>query len=676
MGRLFLLHDFSSTRPWLYALLQVNRKRLADQGLKFGPFNPFSTEWQQTHEHFFRQFSAKNQPSAHIEGLWKQLAAQIKSGADILLFTHKPFIQAHDGFWEMLDRHLDIQHENIRQLFIVGGPAIMLEQRFREFPGLGQKVGEDLAEAYGRMLMLTEAAQRRTDPENVKVLANLSTNAVSAPQPDLGRNVLEFLEREAELAAADNFFFPTRFQSVSGRQLSRISGTRWNGWKPLDFGSYTRTISSLDKQWGEDFASPLALRKKLNTENYPQIALLENKLGLVPGSFQANAEFLTAEPMMETLDSGRCEEFASALPESVREQLKARYKADAVLLSANQKRLYAALSPEKPQGGTPITSEFAQIGAVEAPIELTVLTMAYNHEKYIAECMDSVLMQKTDFPVRHIVLDHCSTDGTASIIRDYASKHPSIQPVLLTRRVPDENVRGLFLRCRTKFAALCDGDDYFYSPDKLQKQVDYLEARPHCAMCFHPVAVTFEDGTKPFRFPPTDMLPLNKKMEFHLAQLTKNNFIQTNSAVYRWRFREGLPAWFRADICPGDWYWHMLHAETGRIGFLPETMSVYRRHKKALYNDAFKNAEAHWRNRGLTELQAYQVCNDHFKDRYFKNFSILASGIFAAFFRIAEREGDSSLLDKANEQFPRFALDFYKSLDKIANCPDSSQCCI
>lgn len=283
--------------------------------------------------------------------------------------------------------------------------------------------------------------------------------------------------------------------------------------------------------------------------------------------------------------------------------------------------------------------------------------------------MDSVLKQKTDFPVTHLVLDHSSTDGTPAIIREYASKYPSVRPVLLSRRVPEENVRGLFARCRVKYAALCDGDDYFSSPDKLQKQVDYLEARPHCSMCFHRVAVVFEDGSKPFRFPPLDMLPLNKKMEFRLAQLTKNNFIQTNSAVYRWRFRDGLPSWFRADICPGDWYWHLLHAEIGNIGFLPDVMAVYRRHKGALFNAAQKDPEAHWRARGLSELKTYQVCDDHFQNRYFRNFSALAANVFSAFKRIAAKDGDTSLLDKAGELYPKFALDFFLSHDKLTSSP-------
>lgn len=672
MGRLFLIHDFSSSRPWLYALLNANRKLLSGQGLEFGPFNPFSVAWQFDHEHFFRAWTAKNPPTARILDLWKRLDARLQTGADVLLFTHKPHVAPHRGFWEMLANHAQIAPENIRQLFIIAPPAAIIEQRFREFPNLGAKAGEDLAAAYGNLLLLTTASGEHIEPANVKIIANLQPEAASRPLPDLGRQVLEFLGVEASLEAANNFLHPLRFQSAVTRKLSGMGGTRGNNWKPLNFQAYARALVALDQTLPEDYASPLSLRQQLAAP--PQMALLERKLELPNNALRPVAELLSREPRKNPapLTAADCAAFAKLLPEAARQQLIERYLADEIILTPEQKLLLSCLRPAPENGDA---AEATHIGNAEPPVELTVLTMTFNQEKYIAECMDGVLMQKTDFPVRHIVLDHNSSDATPRIIREYAARHPSIQPVLLSRRTPSENVRGLFMRCHTKYAALCDGDDYFTSPDKLQKQVDYLEQRPHCAMCFHPVTVTFEDGSKPFTLPTSEMLPASKRMEFHLAQLTRHNFIQTNSAVYRWRFRDGLPAWFRADLCPGDWYWHLLHAETGRVGFLPETMAVYRRHKGALYNNAFRDPEAHWRARGLNELAAYKAYSDHFHDRYFRNFSILASGIFATFLRISEKEGDSSLLDRATELYPRFALDFYKSVNNLLDGQDDSCQC-
>lgn len=295
---------------------------------------------------------------------------------------------------------------------------------------------------------------------------------------------------------------------------------------------------------------------------------------------------------------------------------------------------------------------------------LSVLTLTKNHAQYIASCMDSVLMQDTTFPVRHIIVDDASTDGTRRIVEEYARKHPSICPVFLNSGHPaGDNVRALFTRCSSTYAALCDGDDYFTDKDKLQMQVDFLEANPDCTVCFHPVLVSFENNANDnFIFPSPKLLPRGIVKRYYLADLSKANFIQTNSVVYRWRFREGLPEWFRADICPGDWYWHMLHAETGKIGFIPRIMSVYRRHHSALYMDAFVQPDKHWRTHGMNELQAFHVFNEHFHGRYFRTLSMLANQVLSSFLNDKLEGNDTGLFDLACATYPKFGLEFLKNL--------------
>lgn len=300
----------------------------------------------------------------------------------------------------------------------------------------------------------------------------------------------------------------------------------------------------------------------------------------------------------------------------------------------------------------------------EAPL-LTVLTLTRDHEKYIGSCIDSVLTQKTTFPVRHVIVDDVSTDGTRPILERYARKHPSICPVFMAKgRSVGDNVRALFSRCSSTYAALCDGDDYFSDNEKLQRQVDFLEANPDCSICFHPVIVHFENRTHvDFIFPPPKMLPRSMGKRYYLADLAKGNFIQTNSVVYRWRFREGVPDWFRGDICPGDWYWHMLHAETGKIGFMPRIMSVYRRHGSAMYMDSFSRPDKHWRNHGMDELRAFHVFNEHFNGRYFRPLSRLANQVLASFLADKMAGIDTGLFDEACTAFPEFGVEFLKNLD-------------
>lgn len=295
---------------------------------------------------------------------------------------------------------------------------------------------------------------------------------------------------------------------------------------------------------------------------------------------------------------------------------------------------------------------------------LTVLTLTRNHEKYITDCIESVLAQKTDFPVRHVIVDHNSTDCTREIIRQYALKNPSIWPVFIRRDSPGNNVRELFSHCSSPYVALCDGDDYFTDPLKLQIQVDYLENNPDCALCSHYVQVKFENGaSKNFNYPLE--LPKRRNMKFYLLDLMRSNFIQTNSVVYRWRFRDGLPDWFIPNLFPGDWYWHLLHAEKGKIGFIPKVMSVYRRHSNALYSSAFVNKERHFEVNGLNELRTFDAVNRHFEGRYFTELAKLANGVFSSFCQAGIKSGNMGKLDEACSSYPEFGAYFLKCLQDL-----------
>lgn len=120
---------------------------------------------------------------------------------------------------------------------------------------------------------------------------------------------------------------------------------------------------------------------------------------------------------------------------------------------------------------------------------VTIRCITYNHEDYIRECLEGFIMQQTDFPFEAVVHDDASTDGTAEIIREYAEKYPDIiKPVFETEnqyskhdgslgRIMNQHMRG-------KYIAFCEGDDYWTDPHKLQKQVDFLESHPDCAMCY------------------------------------------------------------------------------------------------------------------------------------------------------------------------------------------------
>lgn len=120
---------------------------------------------------------------------------------------------------------------------------------------------------------------------------------------------------------------------------------------------------------------------------------------------------------------------------------------------------------------------------------VSIRCLVYNHEAYLRQCLDGFVMQKTNFRFEAIVHDDASTDGSAAIIREYAEKYPYIiKPIFETenqyskrdgslRRIMDE-------ACKGKYIAMCEGDDYWTDPFKLQKQVDFLESHSEYGLCY------------------------------------------------------------------------------------------------------------------------------------------------------------------------------------------------
>lgn len=120
---------------------------------------------------------------------------------------------------------------------------------------------------------------------------------------------------------------------------------------------------------------------------------------------------------------------------------------------------------------------------------VTIRCTVFNHERYLRECLEGFVMQKTNFRFEAIVHDDASTDGSAAIIKEYAEKYPEIiKPIYETENQysKHDGSLGRIMREHThgKYVAFCEGDDYWTDPLKLQKQVDALENNPECKICF------------------------------------------------------------------------------------------------------------------------------------------------------------------------------------------------
>ena len=283
---------------------------------------------------------------------------------------------------------------------------------------------------------------------------------------------------------------------------------------------------------------------------------------------------------------------------------------------------------------------------------VSILCITYNQGKFIRDALDGFLMQKTNFPFEVLIHDDASTDGTADIIREYAKKYPDIiKPVLQTE---NQWSRGVSIskifqwpRITGEYVAVNEGDDYWTDPYKLQKQVDFMDAHPDYSVCFHPVRVTWEDGSAPDRIFPTKKYRFNRQT-LVLSDLLRHNFIQTNSVMYRWR-KDCIDV-YPNGILPGDWYLHLLHAQVGKIGFIPDVMSVYRRNAGGIWTGAYKT-DAWFEKCTLPVLNFYKNATKQFSHNFSDAMVSVASGGICAMLRTGNFDKIKEIYDKYPDVF-------------------------
>jgi glycosyltransferase involved in cell wall biosynthesis len=208
---------------------------------------------------------------------------------------------------------------------------------------------------------------------------------------------------------------------------------------------------------------------------------------------------------------------------------------------------------------------------------VSVSVTTYNHERYIAQALDGVLMQETDFEYDVVVGDDCSTDGTRDIVLDYAARFPErVRPVLPEQNLGDGG-KPMFIEtirhCRGALVAMLDGDDYWTAPDKLQRQVEFLDAHPDCSMVFHDALKVDESGARP----PQPYSPENTPPLLTTADLLRGNPVASPTPMIRREVMTEFPQWY-LDSPWGDWPLYLMAAECGQVGYVPEVMAVYRAH--------------------------------------------------------------------------------------------------
>lgn len=130
---------------------------------------------------------------------------------------------------------------------------------------------------------------------------------------------------------------------------------------------------------------------------------------------------------------------------------------------------------------------------------VSISCLTYNHSNYIKDCLDGMLMQKTNFSFEILIHDDASKDGTIEVIEEYQKKYPDIiKPIIQKDNQYSKGQRGMnitynFNRAKGKYIAMCEGDDYWTDDLKLQKQIDFLEQNVDYDASFHDVDITFKE---------------------------------------------------------------------------------------------------------------------------------------------------------------------------------------
>ena len=212
-----------------------------------------------------------------------------------------------------------------------------------------------------------------------------------------------------------------------------------------------------------------------------------------------------------------------------------------------------------------------------SPILVAVQCLVFNHEPYLRQCLDGFVMQKTNFRFVVIVHDDCSTDGSASIIREYAEKYPNlfhviIQPQNLYSRgisPTREYINPIIEQLKPKYIAMCEGDDYWTDPHKLQKQVDFLEEHQNYSFTFHK-AVVLQKGEID-----SSLYAHLENRDYSAAEIYDVWSVPTASVVYR---RTMCGTKRPKHVVFGDILLFLNLLDNGLAYCMDFTGSVYRRH--------------------------------------------------------------------------------------------------
>lgn len=255
---------------------------------------------------------------------------------------------------------------------------------------------------------------------------------------------------------------------------------------------------------------------------------------------------------------------------------------------------------------------------------VSICVQTYNHEKYIKECLDSILGQNLEFSHEILIGEDSSSDRTREICIDYALKYPD--KIRLFLHYPENKIKinsittgnfnsfYNFYQTRGKFIAFCEGDDYWTDKYKLQKQVDFLQLNPEFVLAYHNFEEKFESLPKENK----QRFIKNPSKDLTQEELSRLNYHPLLSTVCFRNCLKNLPEEMTRVINMDSFLLSML-GTIGKGKFHPDIQaSVYRRHSGGIWTKnnrdvqllkkilLFKNLVSYYRNKDISLMRSFQ----------------------------------------------------------------------
>lgn len=208
------------------------------------------------------------------------------------------------------------------------------------------------------------------------------------------------------------------------------------------------------------------------------------------------------------------------------------------------------------------------------PLMVTVKCLVFNHERYLRECLDGIVMQKTNFRFEVVVHDDASTDSSVEIIREYAEKYPEIiKPIIETENLYSKKdgslTKAVNAACFGKYVSSCEGDDYWIDPLKLQKQYDWMEKHEDYSYCWTNARTRIEDSLNA----PYDRYKGTCDSSIQDVILEGGLFVPTCTIFMRRDVIESRP---RIKSSTSDYSIQIWGAHCGKVRYMEDITGVYR----------------------------------------------------------------------------------------------------